>query len=128
VLETAARNGFVTAYLDGDYVSGKSSPPRVRLKSFKFVACATTLRPVPYTLTPYTLYLMPYTLYPKMLYPIPDTLYPMPYTLHPMRCLRNDALHVPRVQPIGYACNEPQHSTSSTPPHSPILASTKHAW
>ncbi len=30
ILETAARNGYVTALLDGEFVASKSSIPRVR--------------------------------------------------------------------------------------------------
>ena len=35
ILETARRNGYVTAFLDGEFVGSKSSLPRVRLKSFE---------------------------------------------------------------------------------------------
>ena len=35
ILETAARNGFVTSFVDGEFVTSKSSIPRVRLKTFE---------------------------------------------------------------------------------------------
>ena len=35
ILEEAGRNGYMTAFLDGEYVGSKSSIPRIRLKTFE---------------------------------------------------------------------------------------------